>query len=239
MDKFVYNKIKAIQDNISKSVSGAGSGGNKGFPVGTIREWNGTKYKKKINGDWRELKKENKETKETTDEFTSSDQKAISNYTKGLYGEMNRYLRGVEGSDEGVKEDIDKLKTALSKLDSYSTNNDFLYRGVVQDKSMEEVKQEYENALSENNILEYDAFLSTSQSDDEVYDFLIGSGDKASVMFKINTKENSKGKNIQSYSAYPQEQEILFEDKSQFEVKSVSEEMMGQDNILMVELKEV
>lgn len=247
MDKFVYHKKQKLLENIYKSVKNPSYSGNKGFPVGTVREWNGVKYKKRINKEWHPISdsdnsKEDKGSEENTSNLTRPEEISINNYTQSKYKQINQYLRGKISGDKGIKEDVENIRSALKKLDSY--NNDFgtLFRGIVEEKEMQEIKKEYENLMEEGSILEYDSFLSTTGDLDRVFDFLSDEKEgKTPVIFKINSKDNnSKGKEIQEYSAYPTEDEILFEERTEFEVTGVENEQdIEENNYLIVKLKEI
>lgn len=243
MDKFVYNKIQKFQENIQKSVIDfEKAGGNKGFPVGTIRKWNGKRYKKKINNEWQYIgDSDNNKNKEGTankekkdDDLDELEFDAINAYTTDMYREVNDYLRGkLKGNVEDVKTHISYLRSALNNLPSY--DNKTAHRVISEEGDYEDILEKYKNVSEDNAILEYDAFLSATDNEDIVSGFITYDEKKTPVIFEINTKENSNGSSISEYSAYPDEKEVLFQDKTQFNIKKVEKiPNVGQNRVKVV-----
>lgn len=259
MDKFVLQKQIELQKNIAKSVSPAAAVGNKGFPVGTVRYWNGYRYKKKIDGSWAyspDNKNSNKEIEEKEQregkELTASEADVLHAYTNRKYKDINAALRSQEDiNDIGIKRDIKSLKSALDKMPEMVDTK--VYRGIVpkvwngaaaDSMSIEKVYNHYKNLEKESgnledNILEFDAFLSTSKNKGVIEEFIGNQKDgRAKVMFEIHTKdEHTKARDISEASVIPAEEEVLFKSESEFEVQDVF--YNEEDQIIEVELREI
>lgn len=248
MDIFVYNRIKKFKENIAKSVSGSEIGLTRGYPVGTVRVWNGKKYKKRINKEWEYVgnsDKKSKTDKESSDkELTSEESQAIIDYTEIEYGEINKYLRG-KIQDRGynekqinkIKDKVEHIRSALDKLDGY--DGGVVYRTVTQKGTFEGVKEKYQNVKEEGKILEYDGFLSTSASREVAADFgRTNDSSDIRVFFSIMAaRENSAGTDISKHSSLRTEEEVLFKDKARFEVMDVVETTQGDPPMQFVEVQ--
>lgn len=246
MDQFVLQKQIELQKNIQKTVIDfEKGGGNKGFPPGTIRYWNGYRYKKKIDGSWvyspedKKTSNEDKEGKKLTDEESL----VISQYTNMKYREINQYMRGEIEGDMGIIADVNNLKNGLNKFSSYGK---YTYRVIeIKNDNLDNVYDKYKNAQNEDFEIEFDAFLSTSK-DKEIANNLVKNEGPTKVsdtfnkgiLFIIDTKNNeSKGKNIENYSILPVEQEVLFEPNSKFKVNDV--DIKEEDNLIEITLDEI
>ena len=235
MDKFVKQRQLEIQENILKSVTGVQMSGNKGYPVGTVRWWNGKRYKKKINGDW-VYSPEKKDERGEGDELPLNDKhkEVIESYSNRKYQSINNALRHGETKDRGLKVDIYNLREALDRL---PVHNDDVYRGMTMGGySLDQIYNEYSNAMEENDTLEFDAFLSTTKNREIVEEFTGKQWDKG-VIFNIKTDQDSKARDVSEYTVIPSEEEVIFKPNSQFEIVNIDKD--EDQGVVEVDLKEI
>ena len=158
--------------------------------------------------------------------FTEDDAAALAMYTYDFGSSMFEYNpyrllntalvgRNTAGLAR-AKDALYLVMTALRKLPK--VRGRILYRGVRSEVNLD--KDHYH----EGNIITWPAFSSTSPDSKATKAFLSSGsvrGKKASGVFFII--ENGWGYNIQPYSMFPDEEEILLEPERQFKVKSVIE----------------
>ena len=155
--------------------------------------------------------------------FTEEDAEVIAmytfdfgpeNYEMNPYRMVNRELIGRNTKTlMEVKDLLYLVMHALRKLPRVTGQT--LYRGVRVAMNLDT------DHYSEGNVVTWPALSSTSPDSRNIKTFLSKGGGKVKgTMFII---ENGWGYNIQPYSLFPDEEEILLEPERQFMVKSVIE----------------
>ncbi|AUD00954.1 ADP-ribosyltransferase [Spirosoma pollinicola] len=144
---------------------------------------------------------------------------AVNNYTRSIYYDLNRYLRGVSVPNQELVEAMSEtLSTALAKLPSTKKR---VYR--IADYSSSDIEA-IRQAMLKKLPLSFPSFTSTSVNPGLIFE--------GNVRFVITGK---RGKNIVKLSHFPGEQEVLFDKNASFRVDSVTK---GVDKTI-IELTEL
>lgn len=133
-------------------------------------------------------------------EMSDAEASALKNYTDNGFVRINEGLRTAQAGGEVIKE-ADAISQALATLPDYQGT---VYRGVVLDA---EDLSDY----VPGNVVTEDAFTSASE------DRGTASGFGENVIFRI---ESVAGKNVAPFSEHAHEDEILFDQGTQFKVLS-------------------
>lgn len=168
------------------------------------------------------------------DEFTKEDAAAVAMYTYDLgpkafesnpHRIINKSIAGRNYADlQRASGLLYLVMSALRKLPRVTGIT--LYRGVKGDVNLDE------DHYHEGNVITWPAISSTSPVADEVKEALtVGSesGEAVGTLFVI---EDAWGYNIQPYSLFPNEAEILIEPERQFKVISVA-----RDDLTVIKLQ--
>lgn len=136
-------------------------------------------------------------------ELSQQDIDALRDYTGPGYQDMNQALRGQTDMTPEVQQRIDRVSGALDQLPDHSGT---VYRGET--RSADDVAQLM--LLKKGDDMEFPAFTSTSTSPDSAF--------QGNVRYEI---DSSHGKDVQSWSLFPNENEILLDQGSRFTVSDV------------------
>jgi len=151
-------------------------------------------------------------------ELTEKQKKCISDYTDTGFFNINKYLgtgkvfrhldAANEQTEDEIKGGIECLKNALSDLPNYEGTT---YRGdTIKKKNLDDFKNNLDN-----NYLEFKSFLSTTKSTEQAEGFALTRADEYKVIYSIKSK---KGKDIENYSDWESEKEVLFMPNTRFNV---------------------
>jgi len=150
--------------------------------------------------------------------LTKKQKKCISDYTDTGFFNINKYLgtgkvfrhldSANEQTEDEIKSGIKCLKNSLSDLPNYEGTT---YRGdTIKKKNLDDFKNNLDN-----NYLEFKSFLSTSKSTEQAEGFALTRKDEYKVIYNIKSK---KGKDIETYSDWKSEKEVLFMPNTRFNV---------------------
>jgi hypothetical protein len=138
---------------------------------------------------------------------------ALDIYSSELFSEMNQSLRGEAKASPAIAAEI---KMATSALRNMPIAQGTVYRGAALPKS---VIEQYKKG----STIEELGFTSTTESKQTADDFVEynRTPGKENVFFVINSK---KGRSMKQISMLPEEEEVLFEPKTKFNVLDVKTE---------------
>lgn len=215
------NILNSYGDFIEKS--------KKAF-IGEIREFKDGKYQKQNSGKWKRLSEKGVRGKVVEGGLTPKMELSIMYYTGSTYDRINSYLLLNSDSiknkvDYGVKENIedkiDVLKSALDRLPNFKGT---VNRWISMYKDVDEIFNDYKSG----DLIQYPAFMSTTKSDKRPEMV------KGDIRFEI---ESLTGKDIESYSEFEEEQEVLFAPDSVFEVRSAKKLIHEMGYVYGLEIK--
>lgn len=137
-------------------------------------------------------------------------QVAIRNYTHRRYGEINQYIRSEVQDDPKVDRAIGLLDQALEELDVFE--GEYVYRWT---DLTPELKERMVAAIGTGELIYEEGYTSTSGSEFFIFE------DHKEYHLTIKHKD---GRRIDSFSYYPQEEEVLIPSGSWFKILSYDED---------------
>ena len=153
-------------------------------------------------------------------ELTEDEKNALYNYSEYEYEDINNCLRG-KNCKEGIKKTIEDIKNGLEKLPPY---DGISYRAADFNRWWK--KEDFIKDLESDWVFNADTFLSTSTTN--YY------GDQGSdVNFIIS---GFSGKSIKDYAYAPDENEVLFNVLTRFDVERWEEDNNGIITVYLNEL---
>ena len=163
----------------------------------------------------------------------------IRSYTleSDFYKQLNKDLMQSNMLDE-YKAFIKILYFGIDKKSFYSSRKKFLYRGAKINKSEIEKILNYKKEGKIQDIIVFSkAYLSFSEEEDEAAKFIGSSDNKTQgVLYILDNSNKDKmesNANIQEFSAYPEEKEILFFPGSSFIINDIIELNNGTIKIIL------
>ena len=148
--------------------------------------------------------------------FTNAEAEGLRVYTSNDYTYINNYLRGFSDDLGPVSTStISDIDSALSKMELPADLT--LYRGTSSAPFMNIVDKNYNGTLDWNSLVgktfEDRAFVSTSVESKTAF----GGG----VRWEINAPKGSKGGMVNTFSMFPNENELLLPRNSKFLIKGI------------------
>ena len=148
--------------------------------------------------------------------FTNAEAEGLRVYTSNDYTYINNYLRGFSDDLGPISTStISDIDSALSKMELPADLT--LYRGTSSAPFMNIVDKNYNGTLDWNSLVgktfEDRAFVSTSVESKTAF----GGG----VRWEINAPKGSKGGMVNTFSMFPNENELLLPRNSKFLIKGI------------------
>ena len=148
--------------------------------------------------------------------FTNAEAEGVRIYTSNDYTYINNYLRGFSDDLGHISTStISDIDSALSKMELPADLT--LYRGTDSAPFMNIVDKNFNGTLDWNSLVgktfEDRAFVSTSVERETAF--------KGEVRWEINAPKGSKGGMVNTFSMFPNENELLLPRNSKFLIKGI------------------
>ena len=148
--------------------------------------------------------------------FTNAEAEGVRIYTSNDYTYINNYLRGFSDDLGHISTStISDIDSALSKMELPADLT--LYRGTNSAPFMNMVDKNFNGTLDWNSLVgktfEDRAFVSTSVERETAF--------KGEVRWEINAPKGSKGGMVNTFSMFPNENELLLPRNSKFLIKGI------------------
>lgn len=164
------------------------------------------------------ISKWHKRALKINEEMRPAETLSINKYTDTFFHRINTYLRNKKGNIDIYEKYIEVTNSGLDKLPSYKGT---VYRG---SDLPPEVINKYKKAAETGEPYTENYYLSTSKERESAFD--------KNTMYQIKSKN---GKQIEKFSLFSDEKEVLFKEGTQFRVKSV----YYDENINIIEMEEI